>query len=282
MQVVLDIPVEQKPAWHLHRAVRIPVGSRCITLVDHAELQRAVVQALLGGLARHQVEAPAVQARTHLVLVQVGHHALVALGRTVEVLWLRLLLEVAVEHDFVTLLVGIEEVQHKRRRRLEPADVGTLAAARDDGEARFLFGMELHHVFALFEQLRIPVQGKVIQDGVVLGETHVVRQARAGQRDRHIVHQLVVPIHHTVMHVGCMFRVVEEQHLAGGFIHLHMRRNAVQRRPRRDAELLQRERVQAVAFAALVVRREGLAGMHHHVGTGGVLDRAMRSPAGAF
>ncbi len=276
---MLDVAVEEKPARHLHGAVGIAVLAARVLLVDHAELQRAFVQPLLGGLAGGQVEAPAVQAGLHLVLVQVGHHAFVTGRRTREVLGLGLLLVVAVQHDLVTFLIRIEPMQHEGGRGLEPADLLGLSAARDDGETRGQLGMELHHVLALLQQIRLPEQREVVEDREVLTEAHVVRQARAWQRNGHVMHQLVVPVHHAVVHVGRMLGVVEEQHLTGGLVHLHVGRDAVQRRPGRYALLLQRERVQPVTLAALVVGGEGAARVHHHVGAGGVLDGAMCTPA---
>ena len=136
-------------------------------------------------------------------------------------------------------------------------------------------------MLAFLQQLRIPVKRKVIQDGVVFTEAHVVRQAWTGQGDGHVMHQLVIPIHHPVVHVRRVFGVVEKKHLAGGLVHFHVGRDAVQRRPGWNSQLLQREGVHAVAFATLVIRGECLAGMHHHIGAGGVFDGPMRAPTGS-
>ena len=80
------------------------------------------------------------------------------------------------------------------------------------------------------------------------------------------MHQLVVLVDHAIVHVGRMLAVIEKQQLAVAFIHFAMRRNAVQRRPGRNAYLLQTQRVQAIALTALVKRGQGKSGMHNHIG----------------
>ena len=170
-------------------------------------------------------------------------------------------------------------MQYKGRGGFKPTNVLRLATPGNDGKARGLVGVKLHHVFALLEQLGIPVEREVTQDGVVLGETHVMRQPWPRQRDRYVVRQLVVPVNHTVVHVGRMLGVIEKKHLASGRVDLHVGRDAVQRRPGWNTLLLQREGVEPVALAALVVGRECASGMHHHIGARGVFDRAVRAPA---
>ena len=84
-------------------------------------------------------------------------------------------------------------------------------------------------MLALLQQLGVPVQRKVVEDGVVFGVSHVVRQARTRQGNGHVMHQLVVLVDHAIVHVGRMFGVVEKQQLAIAFVHFAMGRNAVQR-----------------------------------------------------
>ena len=175
---MLDVAVEQKPAWHLHGTVDVAVVAPGVALVDHAKLQRAIVQALLAGLSGGQVEAPAVQAGLHFVLVQVGHHPLVALGCPVKVLGLRLFFEIAIQNNLIAFFISIEPMQHKGGCGLKPADVLRLPPPGNDGKTRRLVGMELDHMLALLEQFRVPVEGKVIEDGVMLCEAHVVREPR--------------------------------------------------------------------------------------------------------
>ena len=76
------------------------------------------------------------------------------------------------------------------------------------------------------QQLGIPEQRKVVEDGVIRRERHVVRQPRTRQRDIGEVHQVVVGVDHAVAHVRGLLAVGEEQQLAGGVVDLRMRRDA--------------------------------------------------------
>ena len=93
-----------------------------------------------------------------------------------------------------------------------------------------------------------------------------MRQTRPGKRDGHIMRKLSAAVDHAIMHIRRMFGVVEKQQLAGAFINLRMRRNAVQRHPRRNALLLQRFGVEHIAFPALVESGHSLARVHDDVG----------------
>ena len=55
------------------------------------------------------------------------------------------------------------------------------------------------------EKLFIPEHRQIIEDRVVLAEGHVMGQARAGQRNGHIVDQLAGQIDNAVMHIGWIF-----------------------------------------------------------------------------
>ena len=135
LQVVFDIAMEQEPAGHLHGAVGIAVRLCGIALVEHAEFQNAIVQALFRGLAGFQVEAPAVQVAAHFFLIQIRHHAFVTRGRAFVIARHGVVLEIAVEHDLVALFVGIEPVQHKGGLGFKPNDVLGLTAPWNDGNA---------------------------------------------------------------------------------------------------------------------------------------------------
>jgi hypothetical protein len=123
-----------------------------------------------------------------------------------------------------------------------------------------------HGVDALLQQILVPEDRQVVQDRVVGGEHHVVRQARAGQGDGHVMDQLAGLIDHAVVHVGRVFGVVEEQQFSGGLVDLGVGRDAVQRPPARDAALFQGLRIQPVGLAALIEGRDDLAGVDHHIG----------------
>ncbi len=72
----------------------------------------------------------------------------------------------------------------------------------------------------LGEQLGIPEQRQVVEDRVVLGEGHVVRQARTRQRDVDRVLEPAVGAHHAVVHVGRLLAVAEHEELAGALVEL--------------------------------------------------------------
>ena len=97
------------------------------------------------------------------------------------------------------------------------------AAARNHREARRNVGIEARQVHIVFEQPRIPEQREIVEDGVVFGERHVVRQPRPGQRDVDVVGQLVVLVDDAVAHVRVLLAVVEEQQFAGLVVDLRMR-----------------------------------------------------------
>ena len=206
----------------------------------------------------------------------------VDLGQVAQRVRHRLFLEIAVHDDLVALLVGVEEVQHIGRRRLEPTDILGLAIAGNDGEARRHVGAIAHGVIARLQRLLVPEQREVVQDGVVLAEDHVVRQTRARQGNGRVVGAPPVRADHAVIHVGRVLRVVEEQQFAGPLVHPRMGRNPVQRRPGRDALILQRGRIQLIGLAALVEGRQRLARMDHHVGAGRILDAAVGAEAGTL
>ena len=95
--------------------------------------------------------------------------------------------------------------------------------ARQDAKARRAVAVEGHLALALRQQLVVEVERQVVQDGVVLGDAQVVRPAGAGQVDGHVVHQAVVLVHHAVVHVRRLLRVVEEHHVPGLVVHLSAR-----------------------------------------------------------
>ena len=103
---------------------------------------------------------------------------------------LRVALEEAVEDDLVTVLVGVDEVQHERRIGLEPTQFARAAPTRDDPDAGRDVPVEARQEVALREQTGVPEEGEVTEDRVVLRVGHVVRHPRPGQRDVDIVLQL--------------------------------------------------------------------------------------------
>jgi len=117
-----------------------------------------------------------------------------------------------------------------------------------------------------FKQIRVPVQRHVVENGKVLGKGHVVRQPRPGEWDWDIMLEPVVGSNDAIMHIGRMFRIVEEEQLAGRWVDFCMRRHTVKRDPALGSKLFKRERIEPISLAALIECREDLAGMDHHIG----------------
>ena len=216
-----------------------------LDIVDHA----------LVGLARAQVEAPFVQHEVALSQVD-GFFQSARIGLTL------LVLVQAVggaDHDhFLAFFPGVDDMQHVGGFGGEPANFMGLAVARQNAKAGRLVGMKAHFVAPGSERICVGPQRKIMQDGVVLGDRHVVGQARPGQRDGRVMHQLPFAIDHPVMHERRIFRVVEEHQLARLLVHLGVGRDAVQWHPRRLAAAPQRHRIEHPCLAALVKRRIGL------------------------
>ncbi len=135
----------------------------------------------------------------------------------------------------------------------------------------------------VLEQPGVPEQREIVENGVVFGERHVMRQAWAGQRDVDVVHQVVVLVDDAVVHVRVLLAVVEEQQLAGPVVHLGMRRYApVDGKaavPGFGAQRVPGIRVHAVQVAALVEAGQRDPAVHDDVSAGRVLHQFTRTPA---
>ena len=190
---------------------------------------------------------------------------------------LGIVLEIGVHHHFVTLLIGIEEVEDVGRRCLEPANVFRATVARDQREARRDALMQPRRVDAAREQLLIPEHRQIVHDRPIFAEGHVVRQARSRQRNGDVGGDATASVDDAVMHVRRVLRIVEEQQFARPIIDLGMRRDPVERHPRRDARLLERFGIEHIALAALIEGRDRLAGMDDDVGARRIFQAAMRA-----
>ena len=232
--------------------------------IDGAELHDAIVQALFARRAVFQVETPAVQLGPKALLVQIGHHVAVTRRRVGQGRGHGRFLEIAVQHHLAAVLVSVEPMQHIGRRRLEPARFA--AAPGDQGEARRQALMQAHGVDAPFQKRRVPKHRQVVEDGVILGKGHVVRQAGSRHVDRLQVRQAVVGVDQTVMQIRRVLGIVEKHQLAGRLVHLGMGGNAVDGHPAFHAQIIQRQGIEPIALAALIEGREGLSGVNHHVG----------------
>ena len=171
-------------------------------------------------------------------------------------------------------------MQHVSGRRFKPAHITGGTVAWQNRKPGWFVRIIFRVMHAFRQQLRIPEQRQINQDRKIFGKRHVVGQPWPRQRHRRVMHQLVVAIHHTVMLVGRIFRVVEKQHFAGAFIDLGMGGNAVQRGPAFGAQGFQGERIEPVAVTALPERGHHLPCVHHHIGGRRIFHKTLCTPAG--
>ena len=135
----------------------------------------------------------------------------------------------------------------------------------------------------MLEQRGVPEQRKIVENHVVFGERHVVRQPGPGQRDVDVVDQLAVLVDHAVSHVRFPLAVVEEQQFTGFAVHLRMRGHTPIAReapiPTLLAQRFTRIRIDPVQVAALVEARQCDAPVHDDVGARCVLHPGAGAPA---
>ena len=231
-----DISVEKEPAGPRSGRPDVARWLHQIGRIDHAELDDPVGEAFFRGLARLQIEAPAVKARLEGMLVNIGHHVAV-FACFFDGVRHGLVLVIALQNDlifafFVLGLPRIRPMQHIGGGGFEPAYVFWLAIARDQRKAGRHALVNAGGVNVALQQLLVPEKRHIVEDRPVLGDRHVMRQARAGQGDRHIMHALAHPVDNPVMHIRRVFGIVEEHQFTGFLIHLGMGGDAINRPPR--------------------------------------------------
>ena len=89
--------------------------------------------------------------------------------------------------------------------------------------------MELCGVHTFSNEVFVPKQWAIIQDGIVIGETHVVWQTWPRQWHWCVVRQLTLCVQYSVVHVWVRGLVVEEQQVTCALINFWMRRNTSSR-----------------------------------------------------
>ena len=141
--------------------------------------------------------------------------------------------------------------------------------------------MEARDVETVLHHLRVPEHREVVDDGVVLGERHVVGQPWPRHRDLDVPLQLPVGGQLAVVEVGRRQPVVEEQHLPGALVDLRVRRDPLGGEP--SAEVgpplrLEGARIVSVQVPAHPEAGQRLAAVDHHVGARRVLQPRTRSP----
>ena len=181
-------------------------------------------------------------------------------------------------HPVITLLVtlfpGVDHVVQVTRREVEPADAVAGAKTRNHAQTRAHLGVKFDLVPPKGHGVMVMEQRQVMQHRVVLGDGHVVRQARAGQLNRHMVFELAVGAHHAIVHVGGRVAVVKEHHLFSELIDLGVGGNlgALAGNGGRLAQGSQRDRVDLIGVARHVPQRQRAAAVAHHVGVGRVFE----------
>src|ERR1700676_4924384 len=108
----------------------------------------------------------------------------------------------------------------------------------------------------------------------MLGERHVMRQARAGKIDWLMTGQFATRRYHVVGHVRRRGRIVKEQQLTADRINLGMRGHCAIEPAAESfySQGLQRPRIQLVRQPALIPERKRVAVVKYEVGVGGVLE----------
>ena len=177
-QIVLDESVEEEPTRFSGSGIGVAVAGGRIVGVDGPELGEGLRQLLFLHRAGDQVESPSVQPGLQAIQRQEPKEPVPLRSAGIQRLWIAF--EEAVENDFVAVLIGVGEVQHERRIRLEPPDVAGCAPAGEHREAGRHVRIEPWHVHIVLEQPGIPEQREVVQYHVVFGERHIVRQPWPG------------------------------------------------------------------------------------------------------
>ncbi len=133
-QIMLHKTIEEEPARLRRGAIGIAVRKTQKALVHHPEFENPVVKPFFFRGPVRQIEAPAVQLRFEAMLIHIGHHMRIFAcafdGRRIRVFF-----EIAVEDDFITLFIGVDEMQDECGVGFEPANVFGLAIARDQRKA---------------------------------------------------------------------------------------------------------------------------------------------------
>ena len=167
---------------------------------------------------------------------------------------------------------ALDDVVDVARLGLEPTNLISAAVARRDAEARRAI-LLLDPPLMLAQPLFGEHDRQVVQDHVVLGQRHVVRQPRPGKLDALEIGQHIVLVDDAVAHPWLVERIVEERELAGHHVDLAVRRDVARQFA---GEILvtdgrERARVDPHRLAADVPERHQRAVMKHEIGVGGVL-----------
>ena len=281
------VPLHQAHEAHRHFvvvetvAVDVAAGPAVEARVDHAEFADVWRHRLLGSPAAFQVEAVAVQMRIDAVVV---HHA-VEFGRALGIVG-----EGTVElegfHDDAPVvafafLPGVGRMVDVAGFGLEPLHVLCVPEARQDAEARGHAGVPVGLPAPGPRGFHVLEHRQVHQDRIVLGDRHVVRQARAGQVDRNVVLERAVGGDHAVGHERLLDAVVEEHQVPGALVDLDVGRHLGLELAAEVVRAAGRQGhgVEAVRYAAQVPGGDQRALVKFDIGVGGVLERLLAALA---
>ena len=179
------------------------------------------------------------------------------------------------DHDhFFAFFPRIDHMQHVGWFGQKPPNFMGLPIAWQHAKARGLGGIKAHFVTTRLQGLGVGAQRKVMQDGVVLGDGHVMRQAGARQIDIDLVLELPVRSDHTVLHEGRLEAVVKKQQLSGVLIGPGVRRDAADRPIKVGfAQGFKGVRIDGVGHAGAVPHADQATRVVFHIGVGGVFLR---------
>ena len=133
IDIAFDESVECKQPVRASSFVDVAVVASGMTPIHHRELGTTVGQRFFGRSSSDQIEPPPMSARFEHVHIE-RLETLMHTSGPVDATGSRVVLEVAIEHDFVAVFVRVGPMQDEGRVGLEPLDVGSGAVPRNDGE----------------------------------------------------------------------------------------------------------------------------------------------------
>ena len=194
--------------------------------VDDGELLvDDVVNQALFGLPRAQVEAPFVK---DVVSIQIRQQFGQLIRRQLAARVFGQAKRRAGHHNLhaalaIVFLPRVGHVVHVGRLGLKPFDLIRFAMARHHAKARRQGVVKLQLVPPRRQRLHVVEQRQVVQDGVVGGDGHVMRQTRPRQLHGDESLQLAKAVQHAIVHVGRFIAIGEKQKLTRSLIDLAVR-----------------------------------------------------------
>ncbi len=217
--------IKRKQIFGAARVVAVAVFTAGVAAVNHGELAARIAKRLFAARAGFHIESPAMGAGFQHVHIK-GFKPLHVAGGAGDAAGGGVVLEKSFEHYFVAVFISIGPMQHKGGVGLEPLNVLCCTVAWHNSKSAGFIAMKAVREVALGQRLHVPVQRQVIEDRVILCESHVVGQARTCDRDINVVAECAISRYQAVVHERRIEPVVKEQQLAGVLIKLGVGRNA--------------------------------------------------------